>query len=367
MSPLASAHVDLYGRRVPSRTAFAVLAAGTVLMIGLSCWLEEIILRKLPGWRFHWTMAFFELAVFGGVAYLSSHGAARVAPLRLYVAGAACMGLYSAAGKMAYDYVNYATGTVLKSAKLVPVMAVSVLWLRRTYHPLDYLAAALMTASAALFGLGERELSPDGNTTAGFLLSFLCLALAAAQSNVSDKCLRDFGASVDENMLYTNGLGAAFVLVFLLAGTTEAEEATAYFYRKPEALVLLVIRSATFYLGAWSYTLLMKHFGAVAAVAVTTTRKALTVMVSFVVFGGDKPLTMKYASAAALFFAAAGCEYLKTKSGAGGGGKGGNSHGGGENPKVPGSNPGWRGGRTRGGGAPVRVGACTRRGGETSY
>ena len=180
MSPLAPAHVDLYGRRVPSRTAFAVLAAGTVLMIGLSCWLEEIILRKLPGWRFHWTMAFFELAVFGGVAYLSSHDAARVAPLRLYVAGAACMGLYSAAGKMAYDYVNYATGTVLKSAKLVPVMAVSVLWLRRTYHPLDYLAAALMTASAALFGLGERELSPDGNTTAGFLLSFLCLALAAA-------------------------------------------------------------------------------------------------------------------------------------------------------------------------------------------
>ena len=109
--------------------------------------------------------------------------------------------------------------------------------------------------------------------------------------------------------------------------------------------------------------MLMKHFGAVAAVAVTTTRKALTVMVSFVVFSGDKPLTMKYASAAALFFAAAGCEYLKTKSGAGGGGKGGNSHGGGENPKVPGSNPGWRGGRTRGGGAPVRVGACTRRGG----
>lgn len=360
MSPLAPAHVDLFGRRVPSRAAFAVLAAGTVVMIGLSCWLEEIILRKLPGWRFHWTMAFFELAVFGGVAYLSSRGAPRVAPLRLYVAGAACMGLYSAAGKMAYDYVNYATGTVLKSAKLVPVMAVSVLWLRRTYHPFDYLAAALMTASAALFGLGERELAPDGNTAAGFLLSFLCLALAALQSNVSDKCLRDFGASVDENMLYTNGLGAVFVLAYLLAGTTEAEEATAYFFRKPEALALLVIRSATFYLGAWAYTLLMKHFGAVAAVAVTTTRKALTVMMSFVIFSGDKPLTAKYASAAALFFAAAGCEYLKVKSGgsgAGAGARGNTSNGGaGEKQKVPGSNPGGRGGRIRGGGAPVRVG-----------
>ena len=56
--------------------------------------------------------------------------------------------------------------------------------------------------------------------------------------------------------------------------------------------------------------------------AVTTTRKALTVMVSFVVFSGDKPLTMKYASAAALFFAAAGCEYLKAEDPAPGAGQG---------------------------------------------
>ena len=34
------------------------------------------------------------------------------------------------------------------------------------------------------------------------------------------------------------------------------------------------------------YTLLVKHFGAVAAVAVTTARKALTVMMSFVLFPG---------------------------------------------------------------------------------
>ena len=32
------------------------------------------------------------------------------------------MALYTSLGKIAYKYVNYATGTVLKSAKLVPVM-----------------------------------------------------------------------------------------------------------------------------------------------------------------------------------------------------------------------------------------------------
>jgi hypothetical protein len=50
----------------------------------------------------------------------------------------------------------------------------------------------------------------------GFVLSFLCLGLGAVQSNIADKCLRDHGATVNENMLYTNALGA--VIVFGRAG-----------------------------------------------------------------------------------------------------------------------------------------------------
>lgn len=47
-----------------------------------------------------------------------------------------------------------ATGTVLKSMKLLPVIALSALWLRRKYDLSEYLAALLMVVSAALFGLG---------------------------------------------------------------------------------------------------------------------------------------------------------------------------------------------------------------------
>ena len=275
------------------------------------------------------------------------------------------MGLYSAAGKMAYDYVNYATGTVLKSAKLVPVMAVSVLWLRRTYHPLDYLAAALMTASAALFGLGERELSPDGNTTAGFLLSFLCLARRRAIQRFRQMSARLRRERRREHALHERVRRRGRPRL-PPRGNHRGGGGDRVLYRKPEALALLVIRSATFYLGAWSYTLLMKHFGAVAAVAVTTTRKALTVMVSFVVFSGDKPLTMKYASAAALFFAAAGCEYLKTESGAGGGGKGGNSHGEERTRRCRVRIRGGAGGEPGGRGARAGRGVNASGGGETS-
>ena len=49
-----------------------------------------------------------------------------------------------------------------------------------------------------------------------------------------------------------------------------------------------------FAFGAMFYTTLVKHFGAVPAVAVTTCRKVLTVISSFVFFASDKPFGATY-------------------------------------------------------------------------
>ena len=49
--------------------------------------------------------------------------------------------------KIAYKYLNYATGTVLRSTKLVFVMAISVVWLGRKYSAWDYAAALFMISS----------------------------------------------------------------------------------------------------------------------------------------------------------------------------------------------------------------------------
>ena len=63
--------------------------------------------------------------------------------------------------------------------------------------------------------------------------------------------------------------------------------------------------------------------------AVTTARKALTVMASFIIFSGDKPLTPKYATAAGLFFLAVTVEVFKKRAGTGASGRGGKEPGGG--------------------------------------
>ena len=152
MGVIAQPDVVLFGRRLAADQAFVWLAVGTVLTIALASYLEEFIIKSLPHYDFFFTMAFFELAVFGVVSHVTirlraageraSLGAdavsprvspgqtphhppswsdvewwrlePRAAPFRLYAIGATCLALYASLGKLAYKYVNYVTGTVLK-------------------------------------------------------------------------------------------------------------------------------------------------------------------------------------------------------------------------------------------------------------
>ena len=344
-------------------TLFACLSAGTIASIGVSCAAEEYILKRLEGFRFYWFLALFELVVFsamtlttmwaaaenftvenvllsnkrvgdltttttqskkvvekgsGGSVGGSRPGAIRhlKAPIHLYVASASLMGIYTSLGKVSYKYINYATGTVLKSSKLIPVIVLSAVWLKRTYHYLDYLACVLLVVASCFFAMGEHEgnkrLGVEDPTlyAFGFFLSFFCVFVGAVQSNVVDKALRDYDATVNENMLMTNSIGALLVFVVVLA---KEPDAFAFFFGDWFYLSLITFRSIVFWLGAMFYTTLVKHFGAVPAVAVTTCRKVLTVILSFVFFASDKPFGATYFVALLFFFGAVACEFLKHK------------------------------------------------------
>ena len=324
---------------VTSSKAFLFLSVGTVLSIGISCAAEEFILKRIEGFTFYWFLALFELVVFSGMTFLTSYaggigkgggggGAATTesnaffiatplkAPLHLYVASASLIGIYTSLGKVSYKYINYATGTVLKSSKLIPVIVLSSVWLKRTYHYLDYLACVLLVIASCFFAIGEHEgnksLGVEDPTlyAFGFFLSFFCVCVGAVQSNVVDKALRDYQASVSENMFMTNSIGALLVFVVVLV---KEPDAFAFFFGDWFYLSLITFRSVVFWLGAVFYTTLVKHFGAVPAVAVTTCRKVLTVVSSFVFFSSDKPFGATYFVALLFFFGAVACEFLKHK------------------------------------------------------
>ena len=331
--------------------AFILLSFLTVLALGLSCVAEEYIIKQIPGFDFFWFLAFSGLVVFSALTVLvqqcgwdeeeeekeeakrnkakSSDVDLREegksedtnkgefwhtkAPKTTLVLGGILIALYTSLGKFAYKYVNYATGTVLKSAKLIPVMFVSVVWLKRRYELIDYVACFLLVAAACEFGLGEQENSdktenPSENYALGLTLSLITIGIGAFQSNVTDRILRDYGATVGENMLWTNAVGAIFIFFFVVLLEPHA---FMFFWDTPLYFMLLTFRSVSFFFGAWLYTIIVKHFGAVPAVAITTTRKLLTVIGSFVFFANDKPFTTTYAIALGLFVLAVGCEYVK--------------------------------------------------------
>ena len=64
---------------------------------------------------------------------------------------------------------------------------------------------------------------------------------------------------------------------------------------------LFPIRTLVVYAGALCYVCLIRNFGAVTATTVTTVRKILTIVSSFLIF--PKPFSAYYVLAGALFFA----------------------------------------------------------------
>lgn len=195
---------------------FATLAILTILLISASCYFEEWMYKRLPGFHYFWTVALAELLVFSvmsvaGAACNGTLGHPRKAPIALYVLQAAVMAAYAAVAKMAYKYLNYATGTVLRSTKLIFVMCISMVWLERTYSRWDYLAALFMMTSVGCFGLGEAKAGDGEDRTMGYVLSVLGLGLAALQTNMADNAMRDHGATALENMLYVNVMGVGGV------------------------------------------------------------------------------------------------------------------------------------------------------------
>jgi len=299
---------------------FLVLSAAFLCSMQISAILEEYIYVSLPGFaNYFWTVAMVELGFFA-VSSLAvrwkEHGVQGFflmqkpqAPWQLYLIMALLLGLSQGLGKVTFRYLNYATNTVVKTAKLVPTLIISVTWLRRSISCAQWVAALLLVMSSALMALGEQAAAPSFNPT-GLVIAAVQLLCAALQGNMQEKALKDHGASITEAMAYSNGLGMVVVFVAMQV-SGEAAPAFEFFISSKFALSLLLLRSATFFIGAVSLTAITKEHGTGAATAVGTARKSLTVLLSFMIF--PKPFHVNYVLGT-LAFVLADIIYLQVSS-----------------------------------------------------
>uniref|UniRef100_A0A2C9LTE5 Adenosine 3'-phospho 5'-phosphosulfate transporter 2 n=1 Tax=Biomphalaria glabrata TaxID=6526 RepID=A0A2C9LTE5_BIOGL len=278
-----------------SRTwQFMVLTSLTFIFYLVYGYMQELIF-KLEGFEpFGWylTLVQFAYYTFFGVAELQvKEDKQRKIPIRMYLLLAfltvATMGL----SNTSVGYLNYPTQVIFKCCKLIPVLIGGILIQGKKFSAIDITACLCMSIGLILFTLADSAVMPNFNTY-GVVLISLALCADGAIGNVQEKTLKQYGASNGEMVLYSYSIGFLYILfgLVLSGGLLPAF----YFCQEHpvETYGYAVIFSVTGYLGLYVVLTLVKSFGALVAVTVTTCRKAVTIVLSFIFF--TKPFTFQY-------------------------------------------------------------------------
>uniref|UniRef100_A0A0B6ZVJ6 Adenosine 3'-phospho 5'-phosphosulfate transporter 2 n=1 Tax=Arion vulgaris TaxID=1028688 RepID=A0A0B6ZVJ6_9EUPU len=278
-----------------SRTwQFVTLTALTFVFYLVYGYMQELIF-KLEGFKpFGWYLTLVQFAYYTlfGVAELQfKEDKHRKIPLKMYLLLAfltvATMGL----SNTSVGYLNYPTQVIFKCCKLIPVLIGGILIQGKRFSLIDVTACLCMSVGLILFTLADSSVSPNFNTY-GVLLISLALCADGAIGNVQEKTLKQYGASNGEMVLYSYGIGFIYILVGL---TVSGNILPAFYFCQEhpvETYGYAVIFSVTGYLGLYIVLTTVKSFGALIAVTVTTCRKAVTIILSFIFF--TKPFTLQY-------------------------------------------------------------------------
>ena len=205
----------------------------------------------------------------------------RVAPLSAYPLLTFCLMSSSALSNLALNFVNFPTKVVFRSCKLIPTMVVASVIHRKVFTSKEYSCALAICTGLILFAAADWQLSPSFHPV-GLTLVSLSVCADAILPNAQERLFR-MGSSRLEVTLYTN----IFTLMVMTVTTVISGDLVGIiqFARKqPMLRVYMCVYTFIAYIAISVHMTVVKRYGGVTAVLVATVRKALTLVVSFIVF-----------------------------------------------------------------------------------
>ncbi|CAF4384233.1 unnamed protein product [Rotaria sp. Silwood2] len=188
--------------------------------------------------------------------YYLGYGASYRSYLILASLSVATMGL----SNHSVGYLNYPTQVMFKCCKLIPVLIGGIIIQKKKFNRYDVAAAFCMSIGLVFFTLADSKVRPNFNSY-GVIVICSALVADAIIGNYQEKIMKTHHVSnVEIHPLPTYGYG----LLFSLFG----------------------------YLGMDIVLTLIKEYGALICVTVTTCRKAITIILSFALF--SKPFVFDY-------------------------------------------------------------------------
>lgn len=233
----------------------------------------------------------YTLLAKGEMKFVLSANQPRRIPIKTYVLLAIVSIISMSLSNASLGYLNYPIQVVFKSCKLIPVLLGSFFIQKKVIKSMDFFAACLMCLGLIIFTLADSNVSPNFNPL-GIIMLSVALIADAIMSNVQEKFMKSFNACNAEVIFYSYSIGSVLSFVYILMTGDLISGINAFGENAYQSYGMVLVFSITGYFGMQAVLSLVRTFGAFVAVTVTSMRKAVSVVISFILF--SKPFTIQY-------------------------------------------------------------------------
>ncbi|XP_009375876.2 UDP-galactose/UDP-glucose transporter 4 isoform X1 [Pyrus x bretschneideri] len=285
---------------------------------------EEYVYNRLQ-FSYGWYFTFVQGFVYLFLIYLQGFTTKQmVNPWKTYVKlSAVLMGSHGLT-KGSLAFLNYPAQLMFKSTKVLPVMVMGAFipGLRRKYPPHEYVSALLLVVGLILFTLADAQTSPNFSVI-GVLMVSGALIMDSFLGNLQEAIFTMNPETTQMEMLFCSTVvGLPFLIPpMLLTGElfkawnscwqvtcnpkilrfhhvtciTQASQCLTNLFgimQHPYVYGVLVFEAMATFVGQVSVLSLIALFGAATTAMITTARKAVTLLLSYMIF--TKPLTEEH-------------------------------------------------------------------------
>ncbi|KAG0583179.1 hypothetical protein M758_3G116700 [Ceratodon purpureus] len=285
-------HVWLLGCNVSSKPRWMqLLICGGGFFFGymINGICEEYVYNRLQfsyGWYFTFVQGFVYLGLISWYGFRPKH---IVNPWKTYIKLSAVLMGSQGLTKGSLMFLNYPAQIMFKSTKVLPVMIMGAFipGLRRRYSLLEYVSAIMLVLGLVAFTLADAQTSPNFSIM-GVVMVVGALVLDAFVGNLQEVIFTINPATTQLEMLFcSTAVGLPFLIPPMLI-TGELFRAWSNCFQNPYIYVVLTFEACATFIGQLSVLCLIALFGAATTAMVTTARKAVTLLLSYIIF--TKPL-----------------------------------------------------------------------------
>ncbi|GAV79422.1 UAA domain-containing protein [Cephalotus follicularis] len=251
---------------------------------------EEYVYNRLQfsyGWYFTFIQGFVYLILIHLQGFTTTQ---MVNPWKTYVKlSAVLMGSHGLT-KGSLAFLNYPAQIMFKSTKVLPVMIMGAFipGLRRKYPAHEYISALLLVVGLILFTLADAKTSPNFSMN-GVIMICGALVMDSFLGNLQEAIFTLNPYTTQMEMLFCSTVvGLPFLLAPMIL-TGELFRAWNSCSHHPYVYGVLVFEAIATFIGQVSVLSLIALFGAATTAMITTARKAVTLLLSYLIFA--KPLT----------------------------------------------------------------------------